>query len=313
MSVYTPVNAEELAEFLRQYPTGTLVAFNGIAGGIENTNFFVTTTGGEYVLTLFEHHSHAELGYFLTLMQYWANAGIPTPCPLRTQNGELLHSLNGKPAALVARLQGTHLEHPSPAQCAEVGAMLARMHVTGAGFPLERAPDRGHTWRVNTAHALLPLLPPEDADLLRAELDFQQTIPFGQLPTGTTHADLFRDNVLFHEGHLSGILDLYFACTDTLLYDLAVVVNDWCCQENGALDKPRLQSCLDAYQQVRPWKALEQRYWPALLRAAALRFWLSRLVAKLQPREGEMTLCKDPDAFRAILLRHIQQEQPLHA
>jgi homoserine kinase type II len=313
MSVYTPVSAKELAEFLRQYPTGTLVAFSGIAGGIENTNFFVSTTGGEYVLTLFEHHSHDELGYFLKLMQHWAHVGIPTPCPLRTQEGELLSSINGKPAALVARLQGTHLEHPSPAQCAEVGTMLARMHVTGAEFSLQRAPDRGHTWRVDTAQTLLPNLSTKDAGLLRAELDFQQTIPFEQLPAGTTHADLFRDNVLFQDGHLSGILDLYFACTDALLYDLAVVVNDWCCQENGALDTPRLQACLNAYQQVRPWKALEQRYWPALLRAAALRFWLSRLVAKLHPREGEMTLYKDPDAFRAILLHHIQQERPLYA
>jgi homoserine kinase type II len=311
MSVYTPVSAAELDAFLTQYPAGTRVDFAGISAGIENSNFFVSTTGGEYVLTLFEQHSPEALGYFLALMQCWAEAGVPVAAPVATHDGQLLRFLNGKPAALVTRLPGSHPDQTTVSQCAEIGAMLARMHLAGKDFPLHRPADRGHEWRMQTAEKLLPQLDTKDAQLLQAEMAFQQTIPFGKLPMGTIHADLFRDNVLFHDGHLSGILDVYFACTDNLLYDLAVVVNDWCCKPDGSLDTPRLQACLQSYQTIRPWEALEQEYWPAMLRAAALRFWLSRLVIKFAPLDGELTLQKDPDEFRAKLLHRIAGSNPM--
>lgn len=305
MSVYTPVNAVELDAFLTQYPVGTRLAFSGITGGIENSNFFVTTTLGEFVLTLFEQHTPQALDYFLKLMECLADAGIPVAKPIPTLAGELLSTLNGKPAALVVRLPGTHPEQTTPDECAQVGNTLARMHLAGKNFPLYRAPDRGHTWRMQTAQTILPHLSAEDAHLLRNEMQFQTGIPFGKLPTGTIHADLFRDNVLFNEGQLTGILDLYFACTDSLLYDLAVVVNDWCCRPDGSLDESRLYACLQSYQAIRPWETVEQDYWPAVLRAAALRFWLSRLVIKLNPLEGELTLQKDPREFRNKLQHRI--------
>lgn len=311
MSVYTPVSATELDAFLTQYPAGTRVDFAGISAGIENSNFFVSTTGGEYVLTLFEQHSPEALAYFLALVQCWADAGIPVAAPVATQDQRLLSSLNGKPAALVTRLPGSHPDQTTVSQCAEIGAMLARMHFAGKDFPLHRPADRGHEWRMQTAAKLLPQLTTKDAQLLQTEMAFQQTIPFGKLPIGTIHADLFRDNVLFHEGHLSGILDLYFACTDSLLYDLAVTVNDWCCKPDGSLDTPRLQVCLQSYQAIRPWEALEQEYWSAMLRAAALRFWLSRLVIKFAPLDGELSLQKDPDEFRVKLLHRIAGSTPL--
>lgn len=305
MSVYTPVSATELDTFLTRYPVGTRLDFSGIAGGIENSNFFVATTGGAFVLTLFEQHTPQALDYFLKLMDCLAEAGIPVAKPVATLDGKFLSSLNGKPAALLARLPGTHPEHTTPDQCSQIGTMLARMHLAGNAFPPYRAPDRGHTWRIQTAEAVLPHLEAADAQLLRAEMQFQASIPFGELPVGTIHADLFRDNVLFHNGQLSGILDLYFACTDSLLYDLAVVVNDWCCHPDGSLDKARLQACLQSYQAIRPWEPIEHDYWPAVLRAAALRFWLSRLVVKLNPPEGELTLQKDPQEFRNKLLQRI--------
>ena len=309
MSVYTPVSAAELDTFLHEYPVGALTEYTGISAGVENSNFFVTTSTGEYVLTLFEHHTPAELHYFLALLQHWAEAGIPVARPLANHAGQLLGHLNGKPAALVARLPGHHLEHPSPPQCAEMGAMLARMHLAGHGFPPQRPPDRGHEWRMHTAATLLPRLNAADAALLQAEIAFQQTIPFTQLPAGAIHADLFRDNVLFHKSHLSGILDVYFACVDSWLYDLAIVVNDWCCHPDGSLDSPRLQACLSAYQTVRPWSVVEQEYWPAVLRAAALRFWLSRLDAQLNPRDGDMILQKDPTEFRDKLVQRIADKR----
>jgi homoserine kinase type II len=305
MSVYTPVSATELETFLLEYPVGTLTAYAGISAGLQNSNFFVTTTAGAYVLTLFEHHAPAELSYFLALLQHWAEAGIPVARPIATQSGQLLSELNGKPAALMLRLAGEHLEHPTPAQCAAMGTMLAQLHLAAQDFPQQRSSDRGHEWRLHTAAAVLPHLNAENAALLQAEIAFQQTIPFTQLPASTIHADLFRDNVLFQDGQVSGILDVYFACTDSCLYDLAIVVNDWCCNADGSLDAPRTHACLNAYQAVRPWNTLAHTHWAALLRAAALRFWLSRLDAQLNPRDGDMILQKDPDEFRDKLLQHI--------
>ena len=305
MSVYTPVSVAELERFLLDYPLGMLTDYAAISAGVENTNFFVTTTTGEYVLTLFEHHTPAELGYFLALTQQWAEAKIPVARPLANHHGECLSHLNGKPAALLLRLPGQHIEHPTIQQCAEMGTMLARMHVSGQDFPQQRPPDRGHDWRMHMAGALLPRLDANDAALLQAEMAYQHTVPFAQLPAGTLHADLFRDNVLFHDGHLSGILDVYFACHDSYLYDLAIVVNDWCCHADGSLDSPRVQACLAAYQAVRPWSSLEHTHWMGALRAAALRFWLSRLDAQLNPRDGDMILQKDPLEFRSKLQHRI--------
>lgn len=310
MSVYTPVNARELQTFLLQYPVGTLVGFTGITAGVENTNYFVTTTGGEFVLTLFEHHTPDELEYFLALMQHWSEQGIPVACPQHLHNGRMLAALNGKPAALVARLPGGHVETPTQAQCAAMGALLAQMHLNGRSFPLYRAPDRGHSWRMQTATKLLEQMQEntEDVHLLSSEIAYQQAVPFAQLPAGVIHADLFRDNAMFQHNQVSGVIDLYFACNDSWLYDLAILANDWCCLPDGSLDAARTQACVGAYQAVRPWEPVEQQYWQAVLRAAALRFWLSRLDAKLNPRDGDMILQKDPAEFRDKLLHRIAEE-----
>lgn len=305
MSVYTPVSADELRRFLRDYTAGELLDFVGIQAGVENTNYFVSTTQSEYVLTLFEQHNRAELDYFLALMRHYAAARIPVAAPQPRHDGQLLGNVKGKPAALVTRLPGAHPDIPSAAQCAQLGAMLATLHQSGQTFPHYRAPDRGHAWRMHTGERLLAVGGFADAALLRTELAFQASIPFAQLPCGVIHADLFRDNVLFQHGQLSGILDWYFACTDSWLYDLAIVANDWCCQADGSFDPMRLNACLSAYQAVRPWQPLEQAYWQAVLRAAALRFWLSRLDAKLHPRAGDGILQKDPAEFYAKLLQRI--------
>lgn len=301
MSVFTPVDAETLSVFLNQYPVGKLVHHTGIEAGIENTNFFVTTHGGEYVLTVFEQHTADELDYFLQLMRHWAAAGIPTPLPVATLDGHYLSVLQGKPAALVARMPGQHCSRPEPHHCEAMGRTLALMHTSGSSFPLYRKPDCHPAWLKQTADQVMPHLDEADARLLQAEMVFQHTIPVADLPSSTLHADLFRDNVLFANDQPSAILDLYFACTGPCLHDLAVLVNDWCSLPNGALEPLGLQACLQAYQAVRPWNALEQQYWPAMLRGAALQFWLSRLLARHYPRSGELTWQKDPDEFRARL------------
>lgn len=303
MSVFTPVNAQELTEFLSHYAVGELLNYQGIAAGVENSNFFVTTTSGTYVLTLFEQHAPAELVYFLQVMQHMAKAQLPIAAPIRDTTGQLLRICNTKPAALITCLVGETLDQqqPSTLQCAAMGSILAQIHLVGQSFPLKRPPDRGHEWRLQTAKRLLPLAEPSDLALLTRTLRNQHTLNFKNLPTGLIHADLFRDNTLFLNAQLSGVLDWYYACDDCWLYDLAIVVNDWCCFENGALDTERLTACLHAYHQLRPLTQPEAMQWPSMLEAAALRFWLSRLVAILEPRVGSLVLQKDPLEFRQKL------------
>jgi len=313
MSVFTPVTTDDLRSFLANYSLGELCTLSGIQAGVENSNFLVQTTQGQYILTLFEQHDAATLPYFLQLMQFFAQAGIPTAHPIPDRQGQLLRQLNARPAAVIEHLAGetlTQANQPNVAQCTVIGQTLARIHCIGQDFPYERPPDRGHHWRMHTAQRLLPALNSEQQALLRNEIKQQQQIPFSTLPAGVIHADLFCDNVLFVGDQLQGVIDWYYACNDCWLYDLAVVVNDWCCHPNGALDEQRLRPLLQAYHQERPLQALECTHWAGMLRAAALRFWLSRLQDKLEPREGAMILQKDPDEFR-LRLQQRQTETTL--
>lgn len=301
MSVFTPITTQELQAFLGHYAVGALQDFVGIEAGVENSNFFVNTSTGRYVLTLFEQHSPNELSYFLQVMQHMARANLPIAAPIPTQAGSLLSECKGKPAALIMCLAGENLLTANLRQCAAMGELLAKIHLAGQSFALKRAPDRGHHWRLQTAKRLLPLVDAEDRVLLSTSLERQQTLQLSDLPQGLIHADLFRDNTLFIHDQISGVLDWYYACYDCWLYDLAIVVNDWCCVHEGALDPERLVSCLSAYQRIRPLTLLEAAQWQLMLEAAALRFWLSRLVAKLEPRVGSLVLQKDPLEFREKL------------
>lgn len=309
MSVYTTVERPELGAFLERYEIGELLSYEGISAGIENTNYFVTTSAGpndgRYVLTIFESHSAGEMGYFLDLMAHLSEHGTPTAHPIPDRQGVYLQTLKGKPAALVQRLQGRSLEHPDADHCATMGAELARFHRAGQSFGQERSNDRGPAWWLKTREKLRRKLAAEDLALLDAELGFQRAHRHDQLPRGVIHADLFRDNALFDDDRLGGIIDLYYACNDVLLYDVAVTVNDWCSRVDGSLDPLRARAFLQAYHAERPFSAAEGEAWPVMLRAAALRFWLSRLQDLHFPREGEMTHIKDPQEFRRILEQRI--------
>lgn len=304
MSVFTPVHEHQLIEFLKSFDCGTLQSFAGIAAGIENTNYFVTTDQAQFVLTLFEHHQPDELPYFLDLMAYLAEHGIPTAHPLCARNGSYLNMLNGKPAALVARLNGHSIETPSVETCRLMGAALAKMHTVSIHFNGQRAPDRALPWAIAIQAQLACHLKPEDAALLEDELAAQKASPRSHLPQGAIHADLFRDNALFEHGQLSGIIDFYYACNDALAYDLAVTVNDWCREDNHQLDHARANALIQGYQSVRALNGDERAAWPLLLRAAALRFWLSRLKDQCFPRAGELTYAKDPNVFKSLLQFH---------
>ena len=311
MSVFTSVTETEAATWLTQYPIGTLTALRGIASGIENTNYFLTTDQGQYVLTLFEKLTPVELPYFLQLMDHLAHKGVPCPQPVANHQGELLSELNGKPASIVSRLSGASLTQPTAPQCAAVGTTLAQIHLAGQDFPLQRDNQRGAAWWKTTSPQLLPLMTADAAELLQAELKFQALHRLQDLPRGVIHADLFRDNVLFEGDRLSGVIDFYFACHDTWLYDVAITVNDWCTVGNSELDPACTTALLQAYHAVRPLSPIERGAWPITLRAAALRFWVSRLYDLHFPREGEMTHAKDPAHFEQILRCRIQAQSAL--
>lgn len=301
MSVFTTVSRPELERFLDEYDLGSLREFEGIAAGIENTNYFVATEKERMVLTVFEKLGRAEIPFFLELKAYLADRGFPCAHPLQRRAGGYLGSIQGKPAALVRRLYGHSVTEPEVAHCREVGIALGRLHLLGAGFPRRRDNDRGPLWWREAAHRLTGHLPGTLDEMLREELRFQSLYRFSDLPRGLIHADLFRDNALFEGEHLTGVIDFYYACTDTLLFDVAVAVNDWCSDEGGSLVIDRARALCSGYLSQRQPSPIEYGAWPAMLRAAALRFWLSRLEDLYFPRPGEITHTKDPAVFQRIL------------
>ena len=319
MAVFTAVSLDDLHQWIKQYPLGQAVGLEGISSGIDNSNFFLSTAhgpqSGEYVLTIFENLRFDQLPFYVKLMAHLAERGIPVPAPVPNTDGELVVALHGKPAIIVSRLQGSSQLDPQPVHCAEVGRMLARMHLAARDFALHQPNLRGLDWWVETAPAVLPYLDEAEAALLRSEVAYQSEFAAGatyaQLARGPVHADLFRNNVMFEGERLSGCFDFYFAGVDTWLYDVAVTVNDWCVDlATGVLDQARVRALLDAYHEVRPFTADEQAAWQPMLRAGALRFWLSRLYDLHLPRAAELLTPHDPTHFERILRERIACPAP---
>ncbi|MDD2740698.1 MAG: homoserine kinase [Rhodocyclaceae bacterium] len=295
MSVYTTVGRAELATWLEPLALGALSDFAGIAAGMQNSNYFVTAGGVRRVLTVFEHLTPTQLDFYLALMAHLAARGIPCPQPVADPEGRLWRRLAGKPAALLSCLPGVDIEAASAEQCSLLGQMLAHLHLAAADFSQPLPNPCGADWRETVGRALLPQLSADERSRLTAELAFQAAQNYADLPRGVIHGDLFRDNVLWQSGQLSGVLDFYFAGEDVLLFDLAVVANDWCA------DAAKLSALVAGYRSVRPIGVDEAIAWPALRRAAALRFWLLRLEVRHHPRPGAVVTIKDPDYFGRIL------------
>ncbi|MEO8752636.1 MAG: homoserine kinase [Casimicrobiaceae bacterium] len=302
MSVYTPVTAPDLDAWLARYAVGGLAELQPIASGIENTNYFVTTERGRYVLTLYERLPAGELPFYLNLMAHLARAGVEVPAPVADRTGALFSLLNGKPAGLVTRVDGAPVENPLPVHCAHVGAALARLHLASQTYRTRLTNRRGPAWWRQAARAVKPHLAAGQVALLDSEIKFQTGFGRGKLPKGAIHGDLFCDNVLFAGDRVAGIIDFGFAATDFFAYDLAITVNDWCVRgADGDLDPALATAMVAAYDAARALTQDEREAWPALLRAAALRFWLSRLYDMHLPRPGELTHAHDPAHFERIL------------
>lgn len=329
MAVFTEVPFEQAQQFLAPFELGTLTGMQGITSGIENTNYFITTSSGQYVLTLFERLSFEQLPFYLQLMKHLAGKGIAVPAPQPHRRGahagEILHRLAGKPAAVVERLLGHPQLAPQVHHCAQLGHELANMHLAGADFPLSQPNLRGLDWITQTIPQVLPFLSGDQRALIEDELHYQHTIAesetYKQLLRGPVHADLFRDNAMFSDDapamqKLSGIFDFYFAGVDTLIFDMAVCLNDWCIDlQSGALDLARADAFVRSYNAVRQLSAIELELLPAMLRAGALRFWTSRLWDFYLPRQAQLLKPHDPTHFERILRLRVHAPwhwQPCH-
>jgi homoserine kinase type II len=310
MAVFTEVPFEEAAAFLRRLNLGELRAMAACHGGIENTNYFVDTNRGAYVLTLFERLAWEQLPFYLHLMQHLASRGILVPRPAADAEGRIQHRLLGRPAAVVDRLRGKSELTPAARHCGAVGDMLARMHLAGRDYARHQPNLRGLPWWEGVVPILLPHVREDQRTLLCGELAFQtrvaESADYAALPRGPIHADLFRDNVLFEGGRLSGFLDFYFAGCDTFLFDIGVCLNDWCVDlDSGRADAVRRAAFVTAYEAVRPLVSEERRLLPALERAAALRFWVSRLWDRHMPRDAAVLKSHDPSHFECVLRQRV--------
>ncbi len=314
MSVYTSLTHQDVATFLDPFDLGTLVAYQGISAGIENTNYMLTTSTGDYVLTLFEHHHSDEVRDFVRLARHLGRRGLQVPAPLTDHNDIWLHSLKNKPAVLCQRLPGSHISDPQPAHCYAIGAALAQMHQLAEDLNPRPADARGFDWWIAISPELAADLTAAERSILDDELLYQRQHreQWLTLPQGWIHGDLFHDNALFTEdGQVGAILDLYNASEGTQMYDLAIIANDWCCHADGEWKAGCVEALHQGYSSVRPLLPEELQNWTLMLRGAALRFWLSRLLTRRiqQQLHGELALQKDPAEFRDKLIMRRNQSR----
>ena len=328
MAVYTVLDREEIEAFISPFGIGPLIDYEGVAAGIENTNYFLSTdqsdfpselhteTTRHYVLTLFEATSVDELAFYVKLTTLLNLQGLPVPCPYQDADGIAIHSLHNKPAVLIPKLTGEHPLNPTPTQCQAIGHILATIHNACLEAKLDHQGSQDLNWIAGLGEQISPQLAPEDRELLEEVRRFQKlTQQHPDLPQTVIHGDLFRDNVLFEDDTPTGLIDFNSAGNDYLLFDLAVVINDWCSEDSGDLKPIHTDALLQAYQQIRPFTSNERLLWNDFLRIAAARFWISRLHTQLQPatshRAGGLVEQKDPLPFKNILMQRIRKPQTL--
>lgn len=319
MSVYTSISDFEFSEILKNYSLGDFTSAQGIQAGIGNTNYFLHTTKGEYVFTLFEKINQKELNFYISLLQLLSIAGIACPQAQVDINNQTFNEIKSKPFTIVSRLRGENLTSVNLEQCKAIAIELAKLHT--ASLPVSNSCNellqnrRGKSWCKSTAKHLIKKLSHNKATLISNEMACYQSFDDSNLPKGIIHADLFIDNALFEGNQLSGIIDFYDAYYDNYIYDIAITVNAWCVDKSdtdkkGKLNEILSDAFLQSYQSIRPLSDAEIKAWPMMLRMAAMRFWLSRLedslkLTDLTPRQGTLMHCKNPEEYQQILQNHI--------
>lgn len=306
MSVYTNIDLSDIKSWLANYDLGAAVKLQPIASGTVNSNYYLTTEKGLFILTLFETLPPETVQTILSLTEYLVKKGVACPGPILDQQQNTLSTLAHKPAAIITCLSGRSLDKTTPYHCQQMGQWLAHMHLAGADYPQHIDNVMGKPWRETLTQKLIPLLSKEEQKLAQQCWDVFGAMPWDHLPNGIIHADLFRDNVLFDNDKLSGVIDFYFACSGAFLYDIAILINDWCRDSYGSLDKEKTSAFLSAYEDLRPLTPIEQENWEPMLVCAASRFWLSRLSSIHFPRgsQSDLVLIKDPNEFKRIIQQH---------
>ena len=301
MSVYTKITEDELTKHLLRYSIGTASSITGISDGIENTNYLLKTNQNEFIFTIFENINEKDVDQYLNFMNHLSQKGLLCPNVLKTNNNELSLLINGKPSAIIEKLSGKSIIDTDTNSCMLIGSLLSKFHVYGLDFPQNIKNSRGIQWCRDSYGRLKTVIESHQSELIEQAISIQEEFLRQELPMGTIHADLFRDNVLFNNKNISGMIDFYYSCRGFLIYDLAVVINDWCTATDGKIITEKYTKLLSAYIKNRNILDIEKKYWGHALVSSALRFYLSRLLDLHFPKIGEMTHIKDPAVFENIL------------
>lgn len=300
MAVYTSLSQSEVENFISKFNIGKLKSYKGISDGVTNSNFFINTDICEAVLTVFEDLDFEDLEYYFNFMQHLSSHGFSCPSPLSDKNNNYIHDLKGKPAALISKLSGKVYEEINEKKLIELAKSFAEMHLISLKFKTQKKNLRGLQWMKDTFYLFADKIPSDQRELISDELSFLENIP-ADLPRGVIHADLFRDNVLFVEDTLGGIIDFYYACDDFFIYDIAIVINDWCIDHNGSIIEKRKKLFIEAYDSVRKLNNSEHDALNLYLRLAAMRFLISRFRDQFNAKDAELNTMKDPLFFYEIL------------
>ena len=305
MSVYTKITKDALSNHLENYSIGQLVGFEGISDGIENTNYLLTSTKNEYIFTIFENISHNIAAKYLNFMNHLRGQKFKCALVESTKSGQLSVNILNKPSAIIQKLVGESISETNESHCESVGELLSEFHQKSSDFKYSLTNSRDMSWKIKTIKKLDGLISKDQTVLIDRSLKLDKIFSEEKLPMGKIHADLFRDNVLFDKNDISGMIDFYYSCDGILLYDIAVVANDWCTTSDGSIDKKKLDKLLIGYEKNRKIEDLEREYFPFALASAGLRFYLSRLHDLHFPKIGEMTHIKDPSFFENILWKNL--------
>ncbi len=303
MSVYTHPSDVELQELLNNYNIGNLIDFSGIDEGITNSNFFLNTESGSYVLTIFEE-PNLNLDFTINLMNYLSNTGIPCPIPIFTKDKKLLSNIKEKQCTIVTRLKGKTVSNNETniEMCKQVGNVLGEIHNNSKGYKNTYEGVRNNQWFTETSKKIRESISDDDNEIIQECLKNLLNFKNKNIPKGVIHGDLFRDNVMFEKNKLSGVIDFNYACTGNLIYDLAITVNDWCINKDGTINIEKQNAMILSYSSKRKIEENEKNSWNLILCFAALRFWLSRLYDSIYPTDGHLTHLLNPDEFKVILL-----------